>query len=113
MDRKTPLWETFWVSMLPFFAVIRSMRKRQEWRFAPLMSECEVPFVAKEQRSAGADAGRPEPTSGPSLSQNGATSPSQKRGLRCEEMKPAAQSRIRKELVACLRYGLTEFRQPI
>jgi hypothetical protein len=37
-------------------------------------------------------------------SQYGATNPSQRRGLRCEELNPAAQSRIRKELVACLRY---------
>ena len=29
-----------------------------------------------------------------------------RRGLRCEEVNPAAQSRLRKELVACLRYVL-------
>jgi len=41
------------------------------------------------------------------VSHNEATSPeSQLRGLRCDSDKPAAQSRIRKELVACLRYDL-------
>ena len=39
------------------------------------------------------------------FSHYGATNPhSHLRGLRCEVVKPAAQSRIRKELVACLKY---------
>src|SRR3954469_14894555 len=69
-------------------------------------------FSAKSSESAyrNEKTRRPKPTptrlSYAWLSQYGATNPSHRRGLRCEELNPAAQSRIRKELVACLRYGL-------
>jgi len=44
---------------------------------------------------------------GRAISHYGATNPgSQCRGLRCESELTAAQSRIRKELVACLKYDL-------